>query len=115
MRMTIAIAAAILLLAPSLASAADVYVQAEDYVYAYDIGYYPITTSGGLLYGVDTVGEWVQYELPGALYGTYTVTMRCWGDPNVPYVLQLVTLPSDPEDVPQAITLEFIGKGSCGS
>ena len=115
MKMIAAIVGIILACAPSFACALDLYVQAEAFASFNELGYDPIQSYQSLLYGLDYVGEWTQYDVPATSFGTYSVTIRCWGNANVPYHLQLVTIPGDVDGIPQTIDFEFIGKGNCGS
>lgn len=115
MRMIFVIAGVVLAFTPSFACAIDIFVQAEDYRFSHDIALDPIQSYQSLLYGLDYAGEWTQYELQATGFGTYGVTMRCWGEANVPYRLQLVTIPADVDGIPQTINFDFIGKGNCGS
>ena len=114
MKRIVVFAAALLALPPCAALAVDVYVQAESRTSSYNIMPDAITDNGLVLMGIDFEGEWAEFQVAAPQYGTYTVTMRCWGDLNVPYVFELVTRPVCGED-PQAFTLSYIGKGSCGS
>lgn len=115
MKMIVAVAGIILAFTPSFACALDLYVQAEAYAFANDIALDPIQSIQSLLYGLDYAGEWTQYEMPATSFGTYSVTMRCWGNAGVPYRLQLITMPADVDGIPQTIDFDFIGKGNCGS
>ena len=113
MKKLIALVAAVLIFAPSLALGVDVSVQAEDFTSSYNIMPENIRGEGGALLGLDYAGEWAEFQVAAATFGTYTVTMRCWGNLNVPYHFHLVTLPVQGEDS-QTIEISYIGRGFCG-
>ena len=115
MKRLIVIVTFILASAPSLVCAIQVVVQAEDYKSANDIDYVPIQPSISYLEGLDYPGEWTQYQLQTTGYGTYQVTLKCWGALNVQYSLQLVTMPVQGDNPSQTIDFSFIGRGSCGA
>ncbi len=100
---------------PSLACAIQVVVQAEQYTSANDIAYVPIQPNISYLEGLDYPGEWTQYQLQTTGFGTYQVTLKCWGALNVSYHLQLVTMPVQGDNPAQTIGFSFIGRGSCGA
>jgi hypothetical protein len=109
----IALAAAIIVMSPCFARAVDVSVQAEDFTSSYNVMPESIHASGGALIGLDYAGEWAAFQVSAASFGTYTVTLRCWGNLNVPYHFHLMTLPVRGED-PQTIEISYTGKGNCG-
>lgn len=111
--MLIAIVAAAIILCPCFARAIDVFVQAEDFTDSYNIMPESIHADGGALIGIDYPGEWAKFQVTAAAFGTYTVTMRCWGNLNVPYHFHLDTMPIRGED-PQRIEITYTGKGYCG-
>jgi hypothetical protein len=115
MKRTVAISLVVLVCAATSTSAIDLSIEAEAFRYAHDIANDRIAANGTLLFGLDSPGEWTQYELSTSSFGTFGVVMRCWGDINVPYHLQLLVLPSEGEGDPQMVDFNFIGKGSCGS
>ena len=104
---------AVLLLAPSLARGVDVFIQAEDFTSSYNVMPENIRADGGALLGLDYAGEWAGFQIAAAAFGTYTVTMRCWGNLNVPYHFHLHILPVQGEE-PQSIEISYVGKGNCG-
>jgi len=114
MKKLIALVAAVLIFAPSLALGVDVSVQAEDFTSSYNIMPENIRGEGGALLGLDYAGEWAEFQVAAATFGTYTVTMRCWGNLNVPYHFHLHILPVQGEE-PQTIEISYIGKGFCGA
>ena len=114
MRKLRALVALTIILAPCLARAEDVSVQAEDFFNSYNIELEAIRADGGTLKGLDYAGEWAEFYLLAPAFGTYGVTIRCWGNLNVPYHFHLVTLPLEGQD-PQTIEFSYWGKGSCGS
>ena len=115
MRKIIALAAAALVVAPCLADATDVIVQAESFTDSHDIAFESIRVYNNIvLVGLDSAGEWAEFQIAAPAFGTYTLMMRCWGTLNVPYLFRLVTRPVQGED-PQTRTLSFVGQGSCGS
>jgi hypothetical protein len=96
------------------ASAEQIVVEAEDYVDFYDFAF---TIIGPLpvgiivaLQGLDMSGEWTEYTLPVAAYGSYSFSMICWGDYGVSYSFNLYFTPESGGDT-QAITVSFVGKG----
>ena len=113
MKKLIALVAAVLILAPSLARGIDAFIQAEDFTSSYNVMPENIRADGGALIGLDYAGEWAGFQIAAAAFGTYTVTMRCWGNLNVPYHFHLHILPVQGED-PQTIDIDFTGKGNCG-
>jgi hypothetical protein len=113
MKRLIAIVACIIVVSPSIARAIDVRVEAEDFTSSYNIQPENIRADGGALKGLDWEGEWAEFQVAAAAFGTYTVTLRCWGNANVPYHFHLVTLPVQGED-PQTIEISYIGLGNCG-
>ena len=113
MKKLIALVAASLILAPSLARGVDVFIQAEDFTSSYNVMPENIRADGGALIGLDYAGEWAGFQVTTAAFGTYTVTMRCWGNLNVPYHFHLHILPVQGE-APQTIDIDFTGKGYCG-
>jgi hypothetical protein len=98
-------------LRPSAALGAETTVQASSYLVSYDLANDPITPANSILNGLDCSGEWVLYRLPALPFGTYHVTMKCWGDAGVPYHLELVTMPVQGEQ-PTTISLDFTGLGT---
>lgn len=110
-KLLVVLVAAAVALSSCPARAADAYVQAENYTLSHDIGYTLIAPNGILLQGLDYPGEWTEYVLPQLPFGTYRVSMRCWGDVNVPYELYLKTFPAQGEE-PQTVDLKFTGLGS---
>ena len=113
MRKLVALVAAVIVLSPCLARAIDVYVQAEDFTSSNNIMPENIRADGGALLGLDYAGEWAGFQIAAAAFGTYTVTMRCWGNLNVPYHFHLAILPVQGEE-PQLIEISYVGKGNCG-
>jgi hypothetical protein len=113
MNKLIALVAAVLVLIPSLARGVIVTVQAEDFTSSYNICPETIRADGGSLLGLDCAGEWAEFQVAAPTFGTYMVSMRCWGNLNSPYLFHLVTKPVHGED-PQTITLSYVGKGYCG-
>jgi hypothetical protein len=113
MKKLIALAAAVLMLAPSVARGVDVFVYAEDFTSSYNIMPENIRGEGGALLGLDYAGEWAEFQVSAATFGTYTVTLRCWGNANRPYHFHLVTMPVRGED-PQTIEISYTGLGYCG-
>jgi hypothetical protein len=109
MRRALLIMLIMALFPPGAALGYSAYVQAEAFTDSYDVALYPITSSLGLLNGLDFPSEWTQYSLPIMPFGTYRVYMRCWGDPQ-PYELHLLTFPGA-EQEPQTIVLSFTGLG----
>ncbi len=96
------------------ASADQIVVEAEDYVGFYDfafdmIGAMPVGYIT-VLQGLDMSGEWTEYTLPVANYGSYSFSMICWGDLGVPYSFNLYFTP-EAGGATQAITVSFVGKG----
>lgn len=114
MKKLVALAAAVIALSPCLARAADAYVQAESFTDSYDIMPETIRAFETALLGLDYPGEWAEFAVPAAGFGTYALSMRCWGNLNSPYLFHLVTRPVQGEEM-QTITLSFVGKGYCGS
>ena len=115
MKRFVVITAALLALAPCLVRGAEVFVQAENYTASYNIMPENIRVYNGIvLVGIDYADEWAEFQVSPPAFGTYTLMMRCWGNPNVPYLFHLVTRPVQGEE-PETRTLSFVGRGSCGS
>ena len=113
--------AAITLLAIAIACAVSVsvraeqiVVEAEDYLSYYDFAYTLISPLNvGLtvvLQGLDMSGEWTEYTLPVTAYGSYSFSMVCFGDLNMPYVFNVYFIPKS-GGTQQMITVSFTGKG----
>ena len=113
MKKLIALVAALVFLFPGFARAIDVFIQAEDFTSSNNIMPENIRADGGALLGLDYAGEWAGFQVAAATFGTYTVTMRCWGNLNVPYHFHLHILPVQGEE-PQSIEISYTGKGYCG-
>lgn len=113
MKKLIALVSALIVLSPFPARAIDVFVQAEDFTTSNNIMPDNIHADGGALMGLDYAGEWAQFQVAAATFGTYTVTMRCWGNLNVPYHFHLHIMPVFGEE-PQSIEISYTGKGYCG-
>ena len=105
--------AAVVFLVPSLAYGVTVTVQAEDFTNSHNIMPENIRGEGGALIGLDYAGEWAEFRVSASPFGTYTVTMRCWGDENVPYRFLLATYPARGEDL-ETIEISYTGRGYCG-
>jgi len=115
MKKLIALAVAVLALFPCLVRGAEVYVQAENFTASYNIMPESIRSYNSIvLVGLDYADEWAEFQVAAPAFGTYILWMRCWGNPNVPYLFHLVTRPIHGEE-PEIRTLSFVGKGSCGS
>jgi hypothetical protein len=114
MKKLITLAAVMILLSPCASRGASVSIQAEDFTGSYNIMPEAIRAEGGSLIGLDYAGEWATFQIAASPFGTYTVTMRCWGNLNVPYHFQLVTLPVHGEKDPETIDITYTGKGYCG-
>jgi hypothetical protein len=104
----------VIMLYPCLARAISVVVQAEDFSNSCNIEPENIRSDNSILKGLDCAGEWTQYKLEVTAFGTYSFTVRCWGDSNVEYKFRLTTAPIEGEE-PQSIEFRYTGKGSCGS
>lgn len=72
-------------------------IEAEDYAASYDLGGETIRRKeeagcggGHLLAGLDTTGEWVQYEVTIAQEGLFRIGLICAGEYNVSYGMRLV-------------------------
>jgi len=114
MKKLVALAVAVIALSPCPARAIDVYVQAESFTSSFDSMPENIRAYNGSLLGLDYAGEWAEFQVPASAFGTYLLSMRCWGNENAPYLFHLVTRPVAGEE-PQTITLSFAGRGYCGS
>ena len=114
MKKLIASIAIAFIFVPCLASAVSNIIQAENFTQSHNIAPEEIATGTGVLVGLDAAGEWVEFQLFTSEFGTYSVTMKCWGTLNVPYKFNLVTVPPEGQSS-QTIQLNFTGKGSCGS
>lgn len=94
--------------------AAQIVVEAENYIDFYDYAFDPIAPLPvGIivaLQGPDYPGEWVEYTLPVSAYGSYSYSMICWGDYGVSYTFNLYFIPES-GGATQAITVSFVGLG----
>jgi hypothetical protein len=113
MKRLVAFAVAVML-APCLAGATDVYVQAESFTDFNNIMPENIRAYNGSLLGLDYPGEWAEFQVSVSTFGTYLLSVRVWGEANTPYLFHLKTRPIRGED-PQTITISFAGRGYCGS
>jgi hypothetical protein len=113
MKALFVLVAALIVLSPA-ARAIDVFVQAEDFTSSNNVCPESIRADGGALLGLDCAGEWAQFQIAAATFGTYTVTLRCWGNLNVPYHFHLAVMPVQGED-PEIIEISYIGRGTCGA
>lgn len=79
-------------------------MEAEDFASFHNIGdqmiqRLPLTgcSSGYILYGLDTAGEWTEYEVAIPAAGTYEITLICRGNLGESYSLKLsIAKPVDP-------------------
>jgi hypothetical protein len=102
-------------LAATNAVAAQIVVEAETFNNFYDyaadpISIYPVGTALVTLHGLDSEGEWVEYTMSVAAFGSYSFSMICWGDLGVTYTYNVYFTPVPGGD-PQAITASFMGTG----
>jgi len=108
----------IVILIPIAAISAIIRFEAEDYTSSHDTALEPIrvypysTCSGGaMLVGLDYPGEWVTYTISLSSYGIYEPSIRCRGDQNQTYSLNMEITPSGASGPTQIINLNFNGKG----
>lgn len=108
---------AALCIAPSIVLAQRQLIEAEDFSTSYDWGGAAIQAlplsgcSGGyFLYGLDTPGEWVEYELGVNASGVFGFTMTCRGTLNRPYALKLAFFPAGGGPA-STVEFSFVGEG----
>jgi hypothetical protein len=111
------VALPILSIAAAPVSAEQIVVEAEDFIDSYDIAFNPIEQYTAGIYvtvmGPDYPGEWVEYTLPVAAYGSYSFLMLCWGDDGVTYLFNVYFIPDSGGET-QSITASFTGSGCFG-
>ncbi|MFH1754377.1 MAG: hypothetical protein ABIA59_01625 [Candidatus Latescibacterota bacterium] len=102
-------------MAPSGVIAETITIQAESFSAWNDLGFNPIQSTaapacagGYMLTGIDMAGEWVEYQIDVAAFGSYTARMLCRGDFGVEYTFG-VTLTGIPSGEVQNFTLRFTG------
>jgi hypothetical protein len=103
-------------LTPVALFAQPLTIEAEDYTRFSDVGGTPITTvplsgcSGGyILIGLDSAGEWTQYDVSIGSFGYYSLGFTCRGD-FAEYSFRLVLTPIGPGSV-QTVEFTFMGQG----
>lgn len=111
-KMAVAAASIIMLLVPAYIGAVTIHINAIDYTSSYNAGGAGIRDVNGALTGLNYPGDWVRYPLNLDAYGTYSVTVRCWGILNAQYLLHLII--EDFEQNAQVADIAFTGKGLCG-
>lgn len=102
---------------PVSLSAQRLAIEAESYTASNETGGAAIQSlplsgcSGGyFLYGLDTPGEWVQYDVTLGGSGTFSFTLKCRGVFSREYGFRLVLTPVDGGE-PQTVDFTFVGMG----
>jgi hypothetical protein len=108
----VAASSIIMLLVPASIGAVTIHINAIDYTSFNNACGTGIRDVNGALGGLDCPGDWVRYPLTLNAYGTYSVTVRCWGVLNAQYLLHLIV--EDFEQNAQVVDIAFTGKGLCG-
>ncbi len=97
-------------------SAERVQIEAENYLAFHDtansgMAKVPASCSGGaLLAGLDSAGEWTEYEVAIEHDGLYALGVLCRGDLGTDYIL-LLAFSSDQGGEDQTTQLQFSGVG----
>jgi len=104
-------------LVPATLSAQRLAIEAESYTASNETGGAQIQSlplsgcSGGyFLYGLDTPGEWVQYDVALGASGTFSFTLKCRGVLSREYGFRLVFTPVDGGEA-QTVDFTFVGMG----
>jgi hypothetical protein len=105
-----------LILAPE-ARAQRLTIEAESFTACNETGGAQIQSivssgsSGGyFLYGLDTMGEWVQYDLTASSAGMFSCTIKCRGVLNRDYAFRAVFTPVAGGDS-RTVDFNFTGEG----
>jgi hypothetical protein len=113
----LSIASVVFLLIPVTLSAQRLAIEAESYTASNDTGGAQIQSlplsgcSGGyFLYGLDTPGEWVQYDVALGASGTFSFILKCRGVFDREYGFRLVFTPVDGAEA-QTVDFTFVGMG----
>ena len=108
---------AVALAAPAASPAQSVWFEAENYTDYYDFAFSPIQvlyvsgcSNGYILYGLDTIDEWVEYTFSVSSFGIYSFTMHCQADQNQPYTVQ-IRLTGGTSGQVQVFEVQFTGTG----
>jgi hypothetical protein len=96
---------------PGAATSQDILVLASEYTDSLDTGGDPIGTNLlGWMVGLDSPGEWVEYDIEPLSFGTYEIRMALRGADSVQFHLELtVTDAATGEE--QVIPFDFTGAG----
>ena len=102
---------------PLSVSAQRLAIEAEAYTASNETGGAAIQSlplsgcSGGyFLYGLDTPGEWVQYDVTLSDSGAFSFALKCRGVFDRQYGFRLVFTPVDGGE-PQTVDFTFVGMG----
>ena len=94
------------------AYAADVSIQAENFINYNNISGLNIQESGNLLFGLDVAGEWTGYNYSISSFGTRSAVMYARGTDGINYHLRLTLTPTGGGE---QVTVDFQFTGSrCG-
>ena len=106
----------VLVVAPE-AGAQRYTIEAESYTSYSDAGgeqiqsiYSSGCSNGYFLYGLDTPGEWVQYDLAPNTAGVFSCGIKCRGALNRDYAFRAVFTPVTGGN-PQTVDFAFAGQG----
>jgi len=100
---------------PAAASAAPdaLIIQAEEFTDYNELGFRQIYANPvGFLEGLDSTGEWTEYDADFFASGTWSAAIYLQGAAGIPYHLQLILTPAGGGDS-QVVNFEFVGAG-CG-
>lgn len=96
---------------PSPSSAKDIVLPADSYVTSHNQGLGLIGSCGtGCLTGLDYPGDWVEYSVMVAEFGTYETMVYVQGMENVDFHLRMTLTAEGSVDV-QQFDLNFTGVG----
>jgi hypothetical protein len=107
---------ALAMMLPAVSPAQTILIEAENYTSYYDFAFEPIRVlyatgnSDSMLYGLDTVDEWVEYQFAVSAFGDYSFNLHCKGDQGWPYTFQ-VWLTGGTTGHVQVLDVQFTGTG----
>ncbi len=85
---------------PHAVAAQRIGVEAEGYADSHDLGGWPIQpwpysdcSSGYVLRGLDTPGEWTEYDVGFPSAASYSVSIKCQGSQGRQYALKVELIP----------------------
>jgi hypothetical protein len=96
------------------ASAEDVYIYAPDYTAANDAAGIPLSVDAyGWLHGMDSEGEWLEYEFDLEVSGEHAVGLLVKGEMDVDFNLRM-EVSGGSEPLVKVLDFNFTGTGFTG-